>query len=92
MKKPQSQSLSDNRFQTSQHLRLRSDQEHQSSTIFRSRRINKNIENYDAMEKIESIVSRVYNDDQSQRRLAFKNMRKTTNSENNKLLGIRKLG
>lgn len=92
VKKPHSQSLSDNRFQTSQHLRLRSDQEHQSSTIFRSRRLNKNIENYDAMEKIESIVSRVSNDDLSQRRLTFKNMRKTTNSENNKLLGIRKLG
>ena len=44
------------------------------------------------MEKIDSIVSRVSNDDQSQRRLTFKNMRKTTNSENNKLLGIRKLG
>ncbi|MFL2958330.1 MAG: hypothetical protein ACJZ4Z_06035 [Candidatus Thalassarchaeaceae archaeon] len=92
VKKPQSQRPSDNRFQTSQHLRLRSDQEHQSSTIYRSRRINKNIENYDAMEKIDSIVSRVSNDDQSQRRLTFKNMRKTTNSENNKLLGIRKLG
>ncbi|MBK64866.1 MAG: hypothetical protein CMB47_05025 [Euryarchaeota archaeon] len=92
-KKTQSDSPSDNRFQTSQHLRLRSDQEHQSSTISRSRRRNKNIENDDAMKIIDMIVSGVSNDEKNQRRLNFKNMRKTTNSsENNKLLGIRKLG
>tara|TARA_B100000459_G_C8580091_1_gene202846 strand:- start:25 stop:1224 length:1200 start_codon:yes stop_codon:yes gene_type:complete len=92
VKKTQSDNPS-NRFQTSQHLRLRSDQEHQSSTISRSRRTNKNIENDDAMKIIDSIVSRVSNDEKIQRRLNFKNMRKTTNpSENNKLLGIRKLG
>jgi hypothetical protein len=45
------------------------------------------------MKIIDSIVSRVSNDDKNQRKLTFKNMRKTTNtSENDKLLGIRKLG
>jgi len=93
IKKIHSNSPSDNRFQTSQHLRLRSDQEHQSSTISHIRKKNKNIENDDTMKIIDSIVSRVSNDDKKQRKLTFKNMRKTTNtSENNKLLGIRKLG
>ncbi len=93
VKKTQPHIHSDNRFQTSQHLRLRSDQEHQSSTVFRSRRTNKKNENDDAMKIIDSIVSRVSNDEKIEKRLSFKNMRKTTNSsENNILTGIRKLG
>ena len=93
VKKTQPHIHSDNRFQTSQHLRLRSDQEHQSSTVFRSRRTNKKNENDDAMKIIDSIVSRVSNDEKIEKRLSFKNMRKTTNSsENNILPGIRKLG
>ena len=54
--------------------------------------IKKN-ENDDAMKIIDSIVSRVSNDEKIEKRLSFKNMRKTTNSsENNILPGIRKLG
>ena len=50
-------------------------------------------ENDDAMKIIDSIVSRVSNDEKIEKRLSFKNMRKTTNSsENNILPGIRKLG
>jgi hypothetical protein len=92
-KKPNVSRSSESRFQTSQRLRLRSDQEHQSNTRFRSRRINENVENNDAMKIIESIISSISDDNEYEKKLTYKNMRKTNSiSENNKLLGIRKLG
>jgi len=93
MKKQKLNHSSNNRFQTSQHLRLRSDQEHQSNVYSRYRKTNKNIENDDAMDVINSIVSRVSNEDEPGKKLSFKHMRQTTSpSEGNNLPGIRKLG
>ena len=83
----------DNRFQTSQFLRLRSDQDHQSNIQSRTVRIKKDNENSDAMQVINSIVTRVSEDKPSRRQLSFKQMRKTSSRvEGNKLPGIRKLG
>ena len=81
------------RFQTSQFLRLRSDQDHQSNIQSRTVRIKKDNENSDAMQVINSIVTRVSDDKPSRRQLSFKQMRKTSSRvEGNKLPGIRKLG
>ena len=83
----------DNRFQTSQFLRLRSDQDHQSNINSRALRSKKNNENSDAMQVINSIVTRVSDDIPSRRKFSFKQMKKTSSGvEVNKLPGIRKLG
>ena len=83
----------DNRFQTSQFLRLRSDQDHQSNINSRALRSKKNNENSDAMKVINSIVTRVSDDIPSRREFSFKQMKKTSSGvEVNKLPGIRKLG
>ena len=45
------------------------------------------------MKIIESIISSISDDNEYEKKLTYKNMRKTNSiSENNKLLGIRKLG
>jgi hypothetical protein len=96
-RKPSSQNSHDDipgknakvRFQTSQHLRLRSDQEHQSNVgklTMRSPRTNSN----DSARKALNVISaRISNDE---KRLRFNQLRSTNSvSENHILPGIKKL-
>ena len=92
-------SIVNDRFQTSQHLRLRSDQDHQSNVSIRGIR-NLNSED-PAISVLDAIVSKVSNEDANkdksltspEKNLRFNQLMPTSSrSDPHPLPGIRKLG
>ena len=88
------------KFQTSQHLRLRSDQEHQSDVgvrIRKSQRINSNNSSQNAINKILLKISDKNHSEENiqsigNNHLKFNQLRSTISKSNNNLLpGIKKL-
>ena len=89
------------RFQSSQHMRLRSDQEHQAEVGARIRSMRKNAEFSSARDTLDSIVSRVQNGKEEAPRLLeapgnslrFSQLRPTSSKDDpHPLPGLRRLG
>ena len=89
------------RFQSSQHMRLRSDQDHQAQLGSRIRRLRKANKGTSAKDTLDSIVSRIASDkeepprslERSAEELRFNQLRPTSSKEDpHPLPGIRRLG
>ena len=89
------------RFQTSQHMRLRSDQDHQAEVGTRIRTMRRATESSTARDKLDSIVSNLSSGEEDSPRLLeapadslrFSQLRPTSSEEDpHPLPGLRRLG